>query len=199
MTDLTPVAIEQHIRECSIEWCGKRPVAKGWCSMHYSRWKRHGDPTIQSKWRKWTFYDRTSGKWDVSASGCWEWSGAKQSNGYGVIRVLGETIRAHRYVYEHMAGRIPDGMELDHLCRNPPCVNPGHLEPVTHEENMRRAAEHWDRPHPSLSASECPNGHEMTDENTYSKPGGGARCRECSRAAWRRWNARRNKKVSTDE
>ncbi|WP_369010576.1 HNH endonuclease signature motif containing protein, partial [Bacillus cereus] len=52
-------------------------------------------------------------------------------------------MRAHRYVYENLSGPIPEGMELDHLCRNPPCVNPDHLDPVTHEENMRRAAEYW--------------------------------------------------------
>lgn len=187
MSDLTPVMIEK----CSIDDCWNARLARGWCSKHYNRWRRQGDPLVQSKWRKWTVSDRISGKWNVTDSGCWEWTAARQPSGYGVLRVLGKTVRAHRYVYESTFGPIEEGLELDHLCRNPPCVNPDHLEPVTHEENMRRGAAYWDRPKPSIDASTCPNGHEMTSGNTYVKPSGGARCKECGRDAWRRWNERR--------
>lgn len=190
MDDLTPVQID-----CSVDGCEKPVSARGWCSMHYSRFRRHGDPLIQSKWRKWTFQDRTKGKWIVTDSDCWEWQGAKQVRGYGVLTVLGEQVRAHRYVYENTIGAVPDGMELDHLCRNPPCVNPGHLEPVTHAENIRRHFADHVSDFPSLESSHCPHGHAMTEENTYLKPNGGASCRECGRVAWRKWNAKRNKKV----
>lgn len=190
MTDLTPVQAG-----CSIDGCGKPKAARGWCSMHYSRYRRHGDPLIQSEWRKWTFQDRTEGKYLVTESGCWEWQGARQDRGYGVLTVLGYQIRTHRYFYESLVGPVPDGLELDHLCRNPPCVNPEHLEPVTHAENMRRYSESHVNSFPSLENSHCPHGHAMTEENTYVKPNGGASCRECGRAAWRRWNANRNKKV----
>lgn len=87
----------------------------------------------------------TSGeKWRIDPeTGCWVWLRAKSNNGTrGLVGawVGGKrsTLRAHRWVYEQHKGPIPEGMELDHLCRNPICVNPDHLEPVTHAENMRR-------------------------------------------------------------
>ncbi len=72
-------------------------------------------------------------------SPCWIWQGAKDRHGYGHASAGGRTKKAHRVLYERIRGSIPDGLVLDHLCRNPPCVNPEHLEPVTHFENMRRA------------------------------------------------------------
>ncbi len=71
-------------------------------------------------------------------TGCWIWQGAKISTGYGHLRVQGKNVLSHRYMYEKVKGEIPGGLELDHLCRNPLCMNPQHLEPVTHAENCRR-------------------------------------------------------------
>lgn len=75
-------------------------------------------------------------------TGCWLWQKSHYPNGYGYRRRTdnGITITqaAHRWVYEQHHGEIPDGLELDHLCRTPACVNPDHLEPVTHTENVRR-------------------------------------------------------------
>lgn len=70
-------------------------------------------------------------------TGCWVWQ-RSTSRGYGYVTRGGRCVPAHRWYYEHLVGPIPEGLELDHLCRNPPCVNPDHLEPVTHAENMRR-------------------------------------------------------------
>lgn len=89
---------------------------------------------------------RTAPRWIVDdETGCWNWQLARSSRhgnaigiGYGVIRANGRNVRAHRYVYEAHKGPIPTGMQLDHLCRNPSCVNPDHMEPVTHAENLRR-------------------------------------------------------------
>ena len=83
--------------------------------------------------------ERTS----VTVDGCWNWELAINSDGYGLSYRDGvhEPKRAHRYVYEQMVGPIPDGLVLDHLCRNRRCVNPDHLEPVTHQANLRRG---WD-------------------------------------------------------
>ena len=72
---------------------------------------------------------------------CWLWTGTKQKNGYGSFGFKGRTVRAHRWSYEFHVGQIPDGLHIDHLCRVRNCVNPEHLEPVTHAENMRRARE----------------------------------------------------------
>ena len=75
-----------------------------------------------------------------SDSGCWIWIAGKSTAGYGGLRIDGKDYLAHRFMYEKLVGPIPVGMSLDHLCRNPSCVNPEHLEPVTHQENVRRGA-----------------------------------------------------------
>ena len=75
-------------------------------------------------------------------SECWEWKLARHADGYGFCfrrnGVARRGVGAHRHSYEVFVGQIPDGAHIDHLCRNPPCVNPEHLEPVTPTENMRR-------------------------------------------------------------
>lgn len=78
------------------------------------------------------------------ASGCWLWTSVLGQKGYPRFRsgVTKQYVAAHRWAYEHLVGPIPDGMELDHLCRVRRCVRPEHLEPVTHAENCRRAAAH---------------------------------------------------------
>lgn len=72
---------------------------------------------------------------------CWVHRAAEAAGGYGTYRKQ----RTHRYAYEVLVGRIPAGMELDHLCRRTSCCNPQHLEPVTHKENARRARIHRQR------------------------------------------------------
>lgn len=75
---------------------------------------------------------------DQDESGCWLWTAATTPTGYGQFRFHDGSRAAHRLAYEQMVGPIPDGLELDHLCRVRNCVNPDHLEPVTHAENLRR-------------------------------------------------------------
>lgn len=106
-------------------------------------------------------------------TGCWEWTGKLRKDGYAEFHAE-ITMRAHRFAYVHHIGTIPEGMQIDHLCRNRSCVNPDHLEAVTHAENMRRSAR--------ALLTHCPHGHPYDDENTYRPPRGGRECRICREA-----------------
>jgi hypothetical protein len=80
----------------------------------------------------------------IDDKGCWIWKGSTTATGYGGIKWNGKSTVAHRVVYSLIKGEIPEGLFLDHLCNVKKCVNPDHLEPVTHRENIQRA---WDRNH----------------------------------------------------
>jgi hypothetical protein len=111
---------------------------------------------------------------------CIEFAGAKDTLGYGMKRHQGRLFRAHRLAYLLQVGEIPEGLELDHLCRNRACVNVAHLEPVTHAENVRRG----------LAAvrnrrTQCPKGHAYTSENSALHHGYRI-CRTCKQVSERR-------------
>ena len=120
---------------------------------------------------------------------CWEWTAAKDRRGYGKVQVNGRAWLAHRWAYESTVAVVPEGMELDHLCRNPGCVRPDHLEPVTHAENVRRGQgghlNNWQR-----RKTYCPQGHPLNDANVFHDKQGWRHCRTCHNARNRRRRAR---------
>lgn len=111
---------------------------------------------------------------------CWIWTaGRRGPDGYGGFTPTRKrTVFAHRYAYELLVGPIPDGLELDHLCRVRPCVNPSHLEPVTHRENVMRG-----RAVTAINArkTHCPQGHPYSGANLRFNTGGDRVCRACHR------------------
>jgi HNH endonuclease len=108
---------------------------------------------------------------------CWEWTGTVDSGGYAQISVNSTTRLAHRLSYELFKGPIPQGLDLDHLCRNLRCINPDHLEPVTAKENVHRSPIH------NASKTHCPKGHEYTPDNIYwDSRHHGRKCRACTMA-----------------
>jgi hypothetical protein len=185
-------------RYCSIPGCTDQARSRGWCPKHYARWlRRGGDPAISATNQGMPEVARFWSKVDKSGD-CWLWTGSTARGGYPGFFVMRDGIErnvmAHRYAYELLVGPIPDGLQLDHLCRIRHCVNPTHLEPVTPRENTIRGntfqRKNWLKTH-------CKRGHPFDEANTYrippnaKLPNGGRACRTCEREKARRLKAAR--------
>lgn len=124
-------------------------------------------------------------------TGCWERLVGIRPDGYTRIRVDDSRPYAHRYCYELFLGEIPEGLDLDHLCRNRSCVKPSHLEPVTHKENCRRG-----RVNQHKHKTRCKEGHPLRGDNVYRNPSepNSRKCKECIRR-WAREYQRRKREM----
>lgn len=116
-------------------------------------------------------------------NGCWEWSGAHFHNGYGRARYHGRDTVAHVIAWELTNGPVPQGLELDHECRNRGCINPAHLEPVTHQVNQMRGTSFVRE---NAEKTECLKGHPLSGENLFIRNDGRRRCRTCERESQKR-------------
>lgn len=163
---------------CEVTECRNivgRKGARGWCSKHYQMWLQTGDPqgstapTVEERF--WAKVRRTGG--------CWWWLASTDDDGYGMFKDS-RTHRAHRWLYEQINGPLGPGLVLDHTCRNPRCVRPDHLDPVTNDENLERGL---GRRIKTGLTDQCINGHRYTPENTYTNPLGRKVCRACAAVA----------------
>lgn len=115
----------------------------------------------------------------IQCGDCWEFRGCRDRHGYGRFGIGSKVFLAHRVSYELNVGPIPENAELDHLCRNPSCCNPQHLEPVTHVENVRRG----EAGKYKVKNGRCKHGHDLTDPaNVYvhTRGKGNRKCKPCT-------------------
>lgn len=174
---------------CGHAGCDRGQSTKGYCSAHYMQWRRTGhtwplfmpSPPISTR-----ILARATREDD-----CLRWTGYTMANGYGVISWHDSRWLVHRAIWTESMGPIPEGLTIDHLCRNRACVNVAHMEVVTRAENSERGgglpaawAKYRERTH-------CKHDHEFTPENTRIGKDGHRICKACSRASWRRWAVRK--------
>jgi hypothetical protein len=119
---------------------------------------------------------------------CWVWTGFLDRGGYATFTLPGgRRMKAHRWSYSYFIDDIPEGLHIDHLCRNRACVNPWHLEPVPMRVNVLRGTA------PSAvnaAKTHCKRGHEFDESNTIRIPAG-RECRACRREIYKRYRLRK--------
>ena len=185
---------------CRIAECGEPAFGNALCAMHYARVRRTGSadgirrrtgrPRTSPEARFWSMVSK-DGPIPVhrpELGSCWTWVGNKGGSHTKYIRFTlggryGKTTSAHRFSYELANGPIPDGLTVDHLCRNTSCVNPSHLEAVTGRVNVLRGNTITAA---NAAKTHCKRGHPFTEENTRMEGNGRLRrCRTCRREAQR--------------
>lgn len=175
---------------CPFPECNRPVHAGGLCTGHYGQFKK-GKELRPLQPRGLTVEQRFWAKVDKQPVGCWVWVGASNGHGYGKFYLDGKVVGAHRVSYELARGPIPEGLVIDHLCRNRACVKPDHLEPVTTQVNIVRGIGPGLAKLQNIDQTYCKHGHELFGENLYVNPTTGHRyCRTCIKRWRREWFAK---------
>lgn len=174
--------------ECILKGCDKPRFGYGFCKQHYRHWKQDGHPlagnfqlriegTADDRFWARVGEPQIVSDYRPDLGPCRLWTGSTNGvSGYGqwYHPEFGKSY-AHIISYKLNGGFIPEGWQIDHLCRVRLCCEPSHLEAVTPQENLRRV--------PTFGANKthCKYGHEFTEENTRTNARGYRRCRVCDR------------------
>lgn len=121
--------------QCSYQDCETKLYARGWCIKHYTRWQRYGSPETVRLVKYTSPEEAFAARTKRDDNGCLIWTGSKNPNGYGQMRVKGKLTQVHRWAYEKANGAIPDGLVIDHVCYTIACSNVEHLQAVTPKQN----------------------------------------------------------------
>jgi hypothetical protein len=174
------------VRTCTMEGCERKHYAHGLCDTHEKRLRRHGNPKHGFP----ALRERLFSRLIINPeTGCLLWTGSCSEEGYGRLGRDGRKALVHRVMYELFVGPIPDGLEIDHLCRVRNCAAPGHLEAVTGRVNKLRGNTITAA---AAGATHCPQKHEYDLLNTWISPAGQRRCRACRREKRRAKKAARS-------
>lgn len=181
--------------DCSVDYCTRAAVCRGYCNRHYENWRLRGDPIPLKDLPLDASFNGVG--WTVTEDGCWEWNGTRNESGYGLFShsASGYTnARAHRVSYELTHGSLSTDDFVLHSCDNPPCVNPEHLRTGDHDANMADVADRRRSAHLyENNGWKCPNGHDMSQPGSYrtvTRSNGYSyrSCIECARARSRRYS-----------
>lgn len=163
---------------CKVERCEKVSIAKDFCRKHYRRWYFYGDPSIVHQiLGNLSLKDRLFAHRTIDKNGCWIKISTKPTEYFKFVH-LGKHVRASHVSYEIFKGQIPIGKVIDHLCKNPSCFNPDHLEAVTQWENVFRGNGVAVK---KAMQTHCKRGHEFIETNIIWALNGNRRCRSCIR------------------
>jgi HNH endonuclease len=164
-------------------------ISHGLCANHYGQHvRKHGKFDRISPEER--FREKVNKNGPIPAyrpelGPCWIWQGAPKQEGYGTFYYEGRQQYAHRISYQWSVGPIPDGLQIDHLCRVHICVNPAHLEPVTNRENSLRGSGPRLTAERGRAVKKCKNGHEFTEENTYWSQRANGKWRRHCKQCWK--------------
>jgi hypothetical protein len=160
---------------CSVEGCENPQENKkrALCNTHYLRWLRHKDLNYDQTVKVIRFWAKVQ-----KGDGCWEWLGNKTAAGYGQIVQERKRVYAHRFSYVIEHGEIDSSLVIDHLCKNPGCVRPSHLELVTQKLNSLRG----DGPTAvNARKTHCKRDHPLSGDNLVINSQGSRQCRKCNK------------------